>query len=229
VISDAARPPKQEWVYREIRARIRRGVYSPGYRLVIDQLARDFRVSSIPVREAVRRLEAERLVAHTPHVGFQVMAQDARAFADTMETLAALEGYAARLAAPHHSPATLQALRAILREMSDRVEAGDPLAYGVLDRRFHAELAAPGPNTYVKTLIADGRDRLETLAGPLFTKIPARMRDSIQEHYQLVEMLFEHGPEGVLEQRMREHVLNTLAALDGSGSDTAGSTPDNRL
>lgn len=213
MITKANRPPKQESVYREIRARIQRGMYGPGYRLVIDQLARDFSVSAIPVREAVRRLEAERLVAHTPHVGFQVVAQDPRATADTVELLAVLEGYAARVATPGHTPETLGGLRTLLRAMTARVEAGDPLGYGVLDRQFHEALVAPGTNSYVKHLIADGRDRLETLEGSLFTRVPERMRSSLQEHYQLVESLAEHGPPPMFEQMVRAHVLATLAAL----------------
>ena len=88
MIATASQPPKPESVYREIRARIQRGRYRPGYRLVIDQLAWDFAVSAIPVREAVRRLAAERRVAHTPHVGFQVVAQDPRATVDTLQLLA---------------------------------------------------------------------------------------------------------------------------------------------
>lgn len=213
MMTKASRPPKQESVYREIRARIQRGMYGPGYRLVMDQLARDFGVSAIPVREAVRRLEAERLVAHTPHVGFQVVAQDPRATADTIELLAVLEGYAARVAAPGHTMETLQGLRALLRAMTARVEAGDPLGYGILDRQFHEALVAPGGNSYVKHLIADGRDRLETLEGSLFTRIPQRIRSSVQEHYQLVESLAEHSPAPVFEQLMRQHVLATLEAL----------------
>ncbi len=210
----ASRPPKQESVYREIRARIQRGMYGPGYRLVIDQLARDFAVSAIPVREAVRRLEAERLVAHTPHVGFQVVAQNPRAIADTIELLAVLEGYAARVAAPAHTAETLAGLRVLLRAMMARVEAGDPLGYGALDRQFHEALVAPGGNSYVKHLLADGRDRLETLEGSLFARIPARIKSSVQEHYQLVETLAEHGPAPVYELQVRDHVLATLDALE---------------
>lgn len=213
MITKASRPPKQESVYREIRARIQRGRYGPGYRLVIDQLARDFAVSAIPVREAVWRLEAERLVAHTPHVGFQVVAQDPRVTADTLELLAVLEGYAARLAAPGHTHETLEELRALLRVMSERVEAGDPLGYGVLNRQFHEALVAPCGNDYVKHLIADGRDRLETLEGSLYPRIPQRVKSAMQEHYRLVESLAKHGPAPLFEQMVRTHVLATLEAL----------------
>jgi len=53
---------KQERVYRAIRERILSGAYPPGYRVVIDALATELGVSALPVREAIRRLEAEGLV-----------------------------------------------------------------------------------------------------------------------------------------------------------------------
>ena len=55
-------PTKQELVYREVRERILAGTYVPGFRIVIDALAEEFGVSALPVREAIRRLEAEGLV-----------------------------------------------------------------------------------------------------------------------------------------------------------------------
>ena len=50
---------KQERVYQAVRERILSGAYGPGYRVVIDAIATEFEVSALPVREAIRRLEAE--------------------------------------------------------------------------------------------------------------------------------------------------------------------------
>jgi DNA-binding GntR family transcriptional regulator len=50
---------KQEVAYEHIKAGIEGGVFAPRQRLVIDSLARDLSVSQVPVREAIRRLEAE--------------------------------------------------------------------------------------------------------------------------------------------------------------------------
>ena len=67
---EGTRVTKQEQVYQQIRERILSGVYVPGYRIVIDAVVGEFHVSSIPVREAIRRLEAEGLVEaeHDIHV-----------------------------------------------------------------------------------------------------------------------------------------------------------------
>src|SRR5580704_18908860 len=91
---------KQERVYQAIRERILSGAYGPGYRVVIDALAEEFEVSGLPVREAIRRLEAEGLIVYRPNAGAQVAPAEPELFEDTMTALALLEGYATALAAP---------------------------------------------------------------------------------------------------------------------------------
>src|SRR3954447_6100510 len=91
---------KQERVYQGGRGRILSGAYAPGYRVVIDALAEEFEISALPVREAIRRLEAEGLVIYRPNAGAQVAPADPSAFDDEMTVLALLEGYATALAAP---------------------------------------------------------------------------------------------------------------------------------
>ena len=75
-MSGSAIVTKQERVYQAIRERILSGAYGPGYRVVIDALAEEFEVSGLPVREAIRRLEAEGLVIYRPNAGAQVAPAD---------------------------------------------------------------------------------------------------------------------------------------------------------
>ena len=60
---------KSQQAYRFIRERIDDGRYVPGYRLVLGQIAKELDVSVVPVREAIRRLEAEGLVTFERNVG----------------------------------------------------------------------------------------------------------------------------------------------------------------
>src|SRR4051795_5687385 len=106
-------PTKQERVYREIRERILTGAYGPGFRVVIDALAEEFGVSALPVREAIRRLEAEGLVIYRPNAGAQVAPVDPGAYDEEMTVLAVLEGYATALAAHELSAADMEQLTAI--------------------------------------------------------------------------------------------------------------------
>src|SRR5699024_7788780 len=76
---------KSEMVYHRVRDRILSGQYGAGFRLVRDQLAREFDVSPVPVREAIRRLEAEGLVTFTRNVGAEVTGVNERDYTDTMQ------------------------------------------------------------------------------------------------------------------------------------------------
>src|SRR5215472_15029736 len=100
----AARPQplsRVDLAYDTIRERIVDGSYSAGYRLVLDELARELGVSPVPVREAIRRLEAEGYVDFQRNVGARVATFDEREFEQTLHVVALLEGYATALAAPH--------------------------------------------------------------------------------------------------------------------------------
>src|SRR5262245_31109076 len=97
-------PTKQERVYQDVRERIRGGTYVPGLPSVIDARAEELGVSALPVREAIRRLEAEGLVVLRPNVGAQVAPAEPGVFDEEMTVLAVLEGYATAQAAPLLGP-----------------------------------------------------------------------------------------------------------------------------
>ena len=70
------------------------GPYYPGYRLVLAKIAEDLGVSVVPVREAIRRLEAEGLVKFERNVGATVSGIDPTEYLYTMQTLSIVEGAA---------------------------------------------------------------------------------------------------------------------------------------
>src|SRR5260370_1708810 len=60
---------KHEQAYSIMRERIFNGTYVPGYRLVIDALARELGISHVPIREAIRRLQPEAWLEYRPNAG----------------------------------------------------------------------------------------------------------------------------------------------------------------
>ncbi|HEX8968874.1 MAG TPA: GntR family transcriptional regulator, partial [Chloroflexota bacterium] len=111
-MNDEAPSNKHELAYRLIRERIEAAVYQPGQRLVIDALARDLNMSQVPVREAIRRLQAEGWVTYRHNSGPEVANIGLEQWQATMEVLAVLEGYATALAAAHLRGEDLAQLRA---------------------------------------------------------------------------------------------------------------------
>jgi DNA-binding GntR family transcriptional regulator len=220
---------KHERVYRVIRDNIAQGRYAPGFRLVIDQLARELGTSPIPVREAVRRLEAEGLVAYARHVGFQVVQLDDRALVETLDALAPLEAWAVGTAAPRLARDGMDSLRQLAREQMAAVEEGDMIRYGQLDRRFHEGLWQPLTNAYAARLLGAAYDRVEAVRAALYTHIPQRARPEIQEHHQILETIFERGPVPVLERLVREHRQRTADAVRRLAVGRGPATREERL
>ena len=79
---------KSQQAYRYVRDRIDDGRFVPGYRLVLGAIAKDLGVSVVPVREAIRLLEAEGLVTFERNVGAQVALLEKAEYLYTMQTLA---------------------------------------------------------------------------------------------------------------------------------------------
>ncbi len=92
---------KADHAYAMIRERILSGEPKPGKRLVIEQLARELDISAVPVREAIRRLEAEGYITYTRNIGATVGSIDLSRYPETVEALAVLEAAATALAMPH--------------------------------------------------------------------------------------------------------------------------------
>jgi len=116
---------KQERTYTVLRDRIHSGAFGPQARLNIDALARELGVSAIPVREALRRLEAEGWVKFQPNVGAIVAPLDATAWEQQMVAVAILEGAATAEAAPYLRPADFAKVRKLAAEMEQIAAEGD--------------------------------------------------------------------------------------------------------
>ncbi|HZB03994.1 MAG TPA: GntR family transcriptional regulator, partial [Actinomycetota bacterium] len=107
-----------EHVYRLTRAGILRGEYAPGSPLRMQELAERSGVSAIPVREALRRLEAERLVESVANKGARVAELSFPDLADAYRLRTILEVEAVRLALPSLTDDDLARARALKDEMT---------------------------------------------------------------------------------------------------------------
>jgi DNA-binding GntR family transcriptional regulator len=205
---------KQERVYSILRSRILEGAYGPGHRLVIDALARELEVSQMPVREAIRRLEAEGWVLYTRNQGAQVAPVDAVSWSEAMTTMAVLEGFATALAAPHLTPADLARMRAANQAMQEALEELDAVTVSTQNQAFHAVVHGRCPNTHMRRELQGIQERLNSLRHSIFGYIPARGTSSVTEHAGLLAMLERGDDVAVIERAAREHKLNTVAAFE---------------
>ncbi|MFB9689958.1 GntR family transcriptional regulator [Amycolatopsis plumensis] len=150
-------------VREELRERILTGRLRPGDRLVERELAEDLGVSRVPVREAIRSLEAEGfLVVQSPRrvVVRQLARVDVEELFDVRE---ALEGLAAGLAATRAGAAELKRLERVLADAARATARGDAARITVLNSRFHDEIVAIAGNALLSTMLQPLEGRLRWL------------------------------------------------------------------
>jgi DNA-binding GntR family transcriptional regulator len=202
---------KSEKIYRKLQEGILSGRYVSGYRLVLDQIAREFGTSPVPVREAIRKLEAEGLVIFTRNVGAQVAGINIADYADAMQTLAYLEGVATSLAAPLVTAEQLDEARAVNAEMRRlRDEAFDPVRFTELNHRFHWVLCQSCPNRHLLDLLRREWQRLSGIRRSSFTFVPTRTESSVVEHDRILALISSGAPQEEIERLSRSHKLRTM-------------------
>ena len=211
--ADRGTTSKSQLAYEWLRERIVSHRFTPGYRLVLSQIAGELGVSAVPVREAIRRLEAEGLVTFVKNVGAQVALVDEGEYVTTMQTLAVVEGAATGFSAPLLTAGDLAEARAVNERMRECLEHFDPRRFTELNERFHEVLFTRCPNEHITDLVRRGWSRMRMLRNSTFSFVPGRAVDSVREHDQLVELI-ERGTDPVeVELAARRHRTATLDAF----------------
>ena len=204
---------KSEQAYRLIRERIDSGRYVPGYRLVLAPIANELGMSVVPVREAIRRLEAEGLVTFELNVGAQVALVEEAEYQHTMQTLALVKGYATALMAPAVSEDQLARAHEINERMRESLEHFDPQRFTELNLEFHSVLFESCPNPHILDLVHRGWNRMKLLRDSSFSFVPGRAHESVEEHDRILRLLERRAPAVEVELAAREHRLATLDAV----------------
>ena len=160
----SGRIPLRERVRREVQERISDGRLRPGDRLYEQELAADFGVSRVPVREAIRMLQSEGLVEVAPHRrGVFVRSLDRHQVEELFDVREALEALAARLAADRASASDVQRLGALAAQSRDALAGGDVDAMSRANTEFHDRLVALSGNELLAAMLEPLHGRLAWL------------------------------------------------------------------
>ena len=232
VATAAPAKSKSQLAYDFIKARIENSSYTPGYRLVLGAIAGELGVSVVPVREAIRRLEAEGLVQFERNVGAQVAMVDPREYEVTMQTLSLVEGWATAASAPFMTTDDVARARAINDALAESLHHFDPVAFTRLNLDFHAVLFEHCPNPHIRELVDRGWARLRALRESTFSFVPGRARESVAEHEAILALIERRSDPIELELAARNHRLATLDAFLAHGelrrSSAASHEPEPR-
>lgn len=208
-----AAPSKSRLAYDWIRQRITNHDFTPGYRLVLSVIATELKMSPVPVREAIRQLEAEGLVTFERNVGAAVAMADVTQYRESMQALSFLEGAATALSAPLLTADDLRAARALNVRMGALTAALSPQAFTALNKEFHALLFGRCPNSRLLDLVQEEWERLRFLRDSTFTFVPERAKESVREHDRMLQLIQAGAPPPIIEEAARQHRGATLDAF----------------
>jgi DNA-binding GntR family transcriptional regulator len=178
-------------VYQHLRERILTGQYPPGSRVAISAVARELGVSDVPVREGIKRLEAEGLLQFETHKGATVKQIRADEIEELFAIRTELESLALRQAAATITPQTLASLHRLLSEMELAEQENNFLEYGRLNRQFHLAIYDAQPYRKLAAMIQnlwDSTDWCRQIFAVDATYLPV----STAEHKAIYEALEQH-------------------------------------
>ncbi len=197
-------------VFATLRTAILDGRFKPGERMVEREIAEKLGISRTPVREAIRKLELERLVTHIPRKGVIVAGFST---ADVLEILAirtALEGLICSMAATKIRVKDLERLDVIIAQIREENSRGNAKKVNQLHDKFHEIIyrAAESPRLY--ELLNNLREYINKFAHAAYTK-PGRTEEALLEHAQIVAALRKRESHSA-EAAAKEHVVKSSQA-----------------
>jgi DNA-binding GntR family transcriptional regulator len=194
-----------EKAFETLHAAIITGRLRPGTRLPIEELAQLLRMSPMPIREAVRRLDAAGLVENIPHRGARVTELSITDLSEVFEARLALELPAIRRAADRFSSADVARAHACLvalHEMSDDTSAATAAAH----HDFHFALYEAAQSAWLLRLIKPVWETSERYS--LQTPQCRQLAERRGEHEQIRDACAANDSDRA-ESALREHLATT--------------------
>lgn len=152
----------QAQAYGALKNALINGTFTPGQLVSLRALSREFKVSEMPVREAVGRLIAERALEISPSRAIRVPLMSRSRFEDLVNARELVEGHAAYLAASKATPGTLTRLEQMQTQMNTSLSSGSIQSILFLNREFHFHIYATAGSDALMPLI----ESLWLQAGP---------------------------------------------------------------
>jgi DNA-binding GntR family transcriptional regulator len=205
---------KKDRVVEVIREAVLSGELAPGEKLQQDKLAERLNVSSTPVREALRQLEAEGILKHISRKGVRVAEVNQTNLRDVREIYlirAALESLATRLAVPYLNSAHIQLLNALQTQMETEIKNNQVKKLRNPNYEFHMLIysAADAPQLFQIV-----RNLWTKFPWDTLYVLPGRASSTVEEHRRIVQAIAD-GNAKLAGHLMQEHIDHAAAALTG--------------
>src|SRR5690554_6363158 len=180
-----------ERVFQQLQDAIVRGELAPGSKITEPGLSRTYGISRGPLREAMRRLKAHRLIERVPHVGARVVQLSMQELLELFDVREALESMAARLAAVHMTAEEIAGLRELLamRESLADIREGEAYFQREGDLDFHYRIVQGSHNRMLVNMLCDDIYYLVPLHRTQFSASGSRPQRAFVAHHPSVDAI----------------------------------------
>jgi len=199
---------KNEVVYDTLRQAIIQGDYEPGTRLVMDDLAETLGVSQIPIREAMRQLEADGFVSIEPYVGATITEINANFIFELFGLLESLEVLCSRSAVLMMTEQELKTLADLIDRMD--LSLNNPEQWSQENKRLHLFICDCAHTVLISKMMQKTLDHWDRLRLHYLKDVfGGRIRAAQEEHKQILEAFRARDVDEV-ERVVHEHNRRAL-------------------
>jgi DNA-binding GntR family transcriptional regulator len=203
---------KNEVVYDLLHQAIIQGDYRAGARVVIDDVAAKLGVSQIPVREALRQLEADGFVTIEPYVGATVTEIGADLVFEIFALLETMEAICSRAACRCMSEDEIQRLDELVQQMDACI--AEPESWSMLNKEFHLLICDFAHTGLIKEMMRKVLDHWDRLRLHYVKDVLGHRLEMAQLEHRQIMVAFRNRDAQEVEQLIRTHNQNALAAYN---------------
>ena len=199
-------------VAEKLRDQIIRGEIAEGAQLRQDAIATQYRVSRIPVREALRQLEAEGLIAIVPNRGAVVPVLSPEDVEELFTIRALLEPELLKLSIPHLTQADFNQAEAILKKYESELRREEHMGtWGRLNWQFHAILYSRASRPRFLSIIRNVNN-----SGERYTRLQLYLTHGSsranEEHRQILDLCRQRDVNAAC-RLLRQHIQHAGLSL----------------
>lgn len=192
--------------FAKLMSAIESGDYQPGDRLREAEVAERLSLSRTPVREAIRRLEAENIIEHKPRSGAVIRTLGQTEVVELYEMRLVLERTAAEMAAKHAATAEIDAMETLNAKLAQAI--GSPPRAAALNQKFHRALYLAARNRFLLES-ARAMNNALLLLGPTTLADATRIEAVVGQHQKILDAMREGDVAGAAEAA-EEHLQTSL-------------------
>jgi len=210
--SPGDRPPTtQAFVLEALRGMITAGDLPPGRPIRQDGIAADLGVSRVPLREALKTLEAEGQVVYRPHRGYAVAELSLDDLVEVYRIRELLESEAARLAAGAYTEADLARITDAAADVDTAADDADLVGMIAANRRFHFALLEPAGMPRLIRMVRTLWDATDAYRAVYYNS--GDNRERVRAEHAAITRAAADGDAEALVEHLRTHREHAVAAL----------------